>query len=198
MAAAKSTPVRQEEVRESPPPELRATRTRPALFRALLSLLEEKPFEHLTVRDITARAEIGYRTFFRRYPDKEALLHELAAEEIAQLLAMTLPILHTVDSRASTKALAAYVWEHRPIWASLLTGGAAPVLKEEFVRQARRLAKVKKTANNWLPGDLRVVFAVSAVIEVLAWWLEQAKPISIDKMAEVLDRLVVAPVIDRT
>ena len=36
------------------------------------------------------------------------------------LLAMTLPILHTVDSRASTQLLCAYVWEHRKLWSALL------------------------------------------------------------------------------
>lgn len=175
--------------------ELRATRTRPALLKALLSLLEEKPFEQVTIREITDRANVGYRTFFRRYPDKETLLHELATEEIAQLIAMTLPILHTVDTRASTRALGAYVWKHRKIWGALLTGGAAPILKQAFVRQARRLAKQSAVRGGWLPGDLRVVFAVSAVIEVLAWWLEQTDPPSVDQMAEILDRLIVTPVI---
>ena len=51
------------------PGERRKTRTRTALCGALLSLLEERQFEQVTVRDITARAGIGYAKFFRRYPD---------------------------------------------------------------------------------------------------------------------------------
>ena len=103
--------------------EIRNTRTRPALAGALLSLLEEKSFDQVTVREITARAGIGYATFFRHYTDKDALLNELAEQQISQLIAMTLPLLYTVDSRASTRALCAYVWEHRKIWTALLTGG---------------------------------------------------------------------------
>jgi AcrR family transcriptional regulator len=108
--------------------EPKTSRTQTALRGALLALLEEKPFEQVTVRDITARANVGYATFFRRYPDKETLLHDVAAREISQLLAMTLPILFTVDSRASTQALCAYLWEHRKLWSALLTGGAAAAL----------------------------------------------------------------------
>src|SRR3974390_2246858 len=93
----------------SPARDTRLTRTRPALCSALLSLLEQKTFEQVSIREITARAGIGYATFFRHYPDKEALLNDLAARQIRQLLGMTLPILYTVDSRSSATALCAYV-----------------------------------------------------------------------------------------
>lgn len=173
--------------------ETRATRTRPALLGALLALLEDKPFEQVTVREITAKAGVGYATFFRRYPDKEALLHDLAAREINQLLTMTLPLIHTVDTRASTQALCAYLWEHRKLWSALLTGGAAATLKDEFIRQAQQKAAEGPDPRSWLPGDLNVVFAVAATVEILAWWLKQDQPPTVHRMAEVLDRLVVTP-----
>jgi len=175
------------------PREKRVTRTRPALQNALLSLLEEQSFDQLTIRDVTARAGISYATFFRHYPDKEALLHEVAAREIRKLLGMTLPILYTVDSRSSTKALCAYVWQHRKLWSALLTGGAAATLKEEFVREARRHAAESLKFESWLPGDLNVVFSVSASVEVLSWWLSQADPPSVTEMAEIIDKLVLLP-----
>lgn len=175
----------------------RTTRTRPALCAALLSLIEDTPFEQVTVREITARAGVGYATFFRRYPDKEALLHDLAAFEIAKLLAMAEPILYTVDSRASAQALCAYLWEHRKLWKALLTGGAAPILKEEFVRRAQQNTVAHRHQRSWLPGDLTVVFAVSAVVEILAWWLKQKNPPSVQQMAEILDRLVITPSLAR-
>jgi len=171
----------------------RATRTRPALRQALLSLLEEKPFEQITVREVVAFAGVGYATFFRRYADKETLLHDLAAREISALLAMAEPILYTVDSRASAQALCAYLWAHRKLWTALLTGGAAPILKEEFVRRAQKNTAGRGYRKSSLPGDLSVVFSVTATIEILAWWLKQQTPPSINRMAEILDRLVVTP-----
>jgi AcrR family transcriptional regulator len=173
----------------------RMTRTRPALCGALLSLLEERPFEQVTVREIVARAKVGYATFFRRYRDKDALLHDLAAMEIGQLLGMAEPILYTVDSRASAQALCAYLWEHRKLWKALLTGGAAAVLKEEFIRRAQRNVADRHNHKSSLPGNLGVVFSVAATIEILAWWLKQSKPPSVKQMAEILDRLVITPTI---
>lgn len=177
-----------------PTREVRNTRTRPALAEALLSLLEEKSFDQVTVREITARASIGYATFFRHYVDKDALLNELAEQQISQLIAMTLPLLYTVDSRASTQALCAYVWEHRKLWTALLTGGAAGIMKEEFIRQARQLAAKQPGENDGIPTELKVLIPVSSTIELLAWWLAQEVPLPVPRMADILDRMVVTPV----
>jgi AcrR family transcriptional regulator len=181
------------ELRAAAPRETRTTRTRPALCTALLSLLEEQPFEQVTIRDITARAGVGYATYFRHYPDKEALLHDATLRQIRQLLGLTLPILYTVDSRASVQAMCAYLWENRKLWSALLTGGAAATLKEEYVREAQRLAAEQQAFKTWLPGDLRVVFSVSASIDILAWWLKQPHPPSVGEIAEIIDKLVVIP-----
>jgi AcrR family transcriptional regulator len=175
------------------PGDARAVRSRAALRAMLVSLLEEKPFEQVTIREITGRAKIGYATFFRHFPSKEALLNDLAADQISGLTAVTLPMLHNADTRSTSRALFTYVWEHRKIWSALLTGGAAGTVKSEFVRQMRQLAAEQGQFESWLPGDLRVAFAVASTLEILAWWLEQSESVGIEQMADILDRLVVTP-----
>lgn len=169
----------------------RVARTRAALCRTLLVLLEEKPFEQVTVREIAAKAGVGYATFFRHYADKDALLNDLAAREIRDLIGMTVPILHMIDSRASCRALCAYVWEHRKLWSALLTGGAAGAMREEFIEQAREVAADWPAVESGVPNDLRVVLAATGVVAVLAWWLKQPEPFASDRIAEILDQLVV-------
>lgn len=175
------------------PGDARAARSRAALCAALMALLEEKPFEQVTIREITAKASIGYATFFRHYPGKEALLNDLASGQIHELTGMTLPMLDSAGPRVTSRALCAYVWEHRKIWAALLTGGAAGTLKQEFIRQMRQLAAAQGQFDSWLPGDLRVAFSVAAALEILAWWLEQREETSIEQIATILDRLVLTP-----
>ncbi len=170
------------------------SRTRNSLCAALLELLEENAFEQITVKEITTRANVGYATFFRRYSDKDELLHDLAADEIHRLLTMALPILYTVDSLASNQALCAYVWEHRKLWKTLLTGGAAATLKEEYLRQALELAWQSPNPDAWLPDDLAVTFAVTAALEVLTWWLKHSDPPSVKEMAKIINHLAVAPI----
>jgi AcrR family transcriptional regulator len=179
------------------PPRQRVTRSRAALTTALLSLLEERSLEQITIRDITTAAKVGYATFFRNYPDKDALLHDLAAGEINKLLTMTLPIFYAVDSASSTEALCAYVWEHRKLWTGLLTGGAAPALKQEYLQQALQLLEMPGQPTSWLPGDLAVTFAVTAIVEILAWWLKQSEPRDVKEIAEILNRLTVLPIMPK-
>ena len=176
--------------------QLRTTRTRPALRQALLELLETQSLEAITVREIAARAEVGYATFFRHYPDKDALLHDLAADEIRRLLTMTLPLFHSADIESSVSALCSYIWKHRSIWTVLLTGGAAAALKEEYLAQALEHMEQDSRPHPWLSSELAVRFAVGALVDILAWWLTQPKPATIDYMAKVISRLAVAPIMD--
>jgi AcrR family transcriptional regulator len=175
------------------PMDARMVRTRDALRGALLVLLEQKPFDQITIRDIAAQSGTGYATFFRHYHDKGALLNDLAADQIGALLNLALPVLQQTDSSAAARMLCAYVDARRKLWSALLTGGAAGILREEFVRQAGRLAVARSEPGSWLPNDLRVIFGVSATVEILAWWLKSRNDIPIEQVATILDRLVIAP-----
>jgi AcrR family transcriptional regulator len=180
---------------DNAPTDARQVRSRKALSAAMLELLGEVPFDQLTIREITARARTGYATFFRHYPDKEALLGDIASQEIASLLEMTLPFLDTASSAASTKALCRHVAEHRKLWSALLTGGAAGILRAEFIQQARLLPHPMAQPNSWLPADLAVVYATGATVDLLAWWLAQKESHDADQIAAILDRLIIAPVV---
>ena len=174
----------------------RNTRSRSAMRDALLQLLETRPLDQITVREITEQAGVGYATFFRHFTDKDALLHDLASGEIRKLLTMALPLAFTVETRPSTEALCAYVWEHRTIWSILLTGGAAAQFKEEFIRQAEQVAAQHPKEDADLPSDLAIIFSVSSALEIIAWWLKQDIPLPLPRMARLLDRLAVQPIID--
>ena len=181
---------------DAAPTDARQVRSRRALTGAMLALLSEMPFDQVTIREITARAGTGYATFFRHYPDKEALLGDVASQEITSLLAMTMPVLGSASSKETTRALCRHVAEHRKLWFALLTGGAAGILRAEFIRQARDLAQGMEQQDGWLPADLAVVYGTGSTIDLLAWWLAHYETWSADQIAAILDRLIIAPLLD--
>ena len=181
--------------RKDTPSDARQVRSRNALTAALLELLEERPFDQLTIREIAGRAGIGYATFFRHYPTKEALLSDIASEEIAGLLGKAVPILFDANSYDAVLALCGYVSEHTKLWSALLTGGAAGILREEFIRQAREIARTTDILVDWLPADLGVIHGVGATIDILAWWLAQGSEIPPEQIAAILNRLVISPLV---
>jgi AcrR family transcriptional regulator len=182
--------------RNDAPQDARQVRSRNALCGAMLELLQETAFDQITIREISARAGTGYATFFRHYPTKEALLSDVASEQICTLMTMTASMISGPDRFGATLDLCNHVDAHRNVWAALLTGGAAGLVRDELLRQTTALDDERKLPE-WLPPDLARRIGVSSAIDVLVWWLEQPEHYSPDQIAVILDRLVIAPIVDK-
>jgi AcrR family transcriptional regulator len=169
----------------------RAVKTDLALRKAMLALLERMPLDQVTVREIVSEAGVSYATFFRHHPSKEALLDHVAADQIDRLVDLTLPIFDAADSHAAIVALCRYVEDHRTVWTTLLTGGAAAAMRVELLRISREVAVARAPQRGTLPLELAVNYSVSLIFETLAWWLAQpAGTVRTDQLARPLSRLL--------
>jgi len=155
----------------------------------MLALLERKPFDQITIRDICAEAGVHYATFFRHHPSKEALLDDIAKDQIQQLNQLTLAIRGAEDYQAGFRALCAYVDEHRALWSTLLNGGAGAAMREEWLRQSRIVAASEAPVDSWLPKELGTICAATLIAETLAWWVAQPEgTFSVNDVAAILYR----------
>lgn len=183
-----STPVKAEDAR--------IVKSRTALEEALLRLILRRPFEQITIREITAEAGISYPTFFRHFLSKEKLLEYIAAEEIHRLLTLAQPVFEQ-DSVAALTVQCEYVQKHRVLWTTLLTEGASSIMREEFLRVAREIGlrreEAGKLSNPGLPRDLAAPFVVSGMFEIFSWWLRQPDDYPLDHIVAFLNALVVQP-----
>ena len=64
----------------------RVRRTRRLLRDALVSLILEKDFAAISIKEITERADVAYITFFRHFESLDQLLMEVLEEGLAELL----------------------------------------------------------------------------------------------------------------
>lgn len=174
----------------------RVVQTRQALRQALLKLLDDKPLEAITIREIAETAGVNYTTFFRHHKGKKELLDDIAASEIQALFELTLPALDSTDTLAGALALCSYVAEHRTLWRRLLTGGAAGTLREAFITMTRDFAAEHGSDHDWLPPEVGVILGASGTIELLAWWLQQDDPLPVEQLATIHERLVVRPLME--
>ena len=185
---ASLSPVRREDAR--------ITRSRRALHAALLALIETRPLEAVTIRAITEAAGVGYATFYRHYPTKAELLNDVAADQIRELVGLSVPALGTAhNTREACRAILRYVDAQRPVWRALLTGGAARAIRAEIIAVSREVTAAVPHRDGWLPTDLSHRFVASAMVELLSWWLEADGRVDVEQGAELLDRLIIAPVV---
>jgi AcrR family transcriptional regulator len=180
---------------EAAPTDLRVIRTRELLRAALLTLLEKQPLDTILVRDITTTARVGYATFYRHYPTKEDLLEDVAREQLIRLVDMASPVMDSVNTVAAFTALFSYVNEHRLLWTTLLTGGAAAAIKQELMRISRENTAARTPPEYWRTAELNVILIVTCTLEVLAWWLSQPDPMTVDEIVATLDKTIISPLI---
>jgi AcrR family transcriptional regulator len=158
--------------------------------------LEVKPLDEITVRDIAARSGVGYTTFFRHHPSKEAMLREIVTEQVGRLLELSLPELDGGDLQSASRAIFSYVNDHRGMWSTLLNGGAAALVREDFLRLGADAAASRLPPGKWLPADMGLALIVSGTLTLLTMWLRQSDPMPTKRMVEIYIRVVLSPVME--
>ena len=182
-------------------PDPRNDRTRSAIKAALVELLASQPFDQVLVRDIVAGAGIGNATFFRHFRDKAQVLEEVAQDFFEQASGAMLPAMGERHSELGARHLCRFVDEHRVVYTALLTGGAGGQIRADFVEktaeQSFAIADAIAGAQPLtLPGRLAVIYPLSAIVAILAWWLGEVPETPPDEVAELIARLVFKPMME--
>jgi len=124
------------------------------------------------------------------------VLEEVAGQKIRELLAATMPVLAEFDSKTNMRILCQYVLDHRELWRTLLTGGAAHSVRAEFVRQAcERTANSPHRINPRVPVELGTVCASGALLDALGWWLADDHGYAVEDMAQYIGALIIEPLL---
>ncbi len=182
----------------------RVRRTQKLLGEALIALALENDYDEITIQEITNRADIGYRTFFRHYADKDELLKDVLSsvrEEMRGL--MEPPPLEffmdpdiEVTSSPQGAVLFNHVLENCDLYRVFLFSdrGLVQPLKEFAIEEFKaNFSAVLKTD---IPNDILVNHMVSSYITLLRWWLDNDMRYSAEEMGDYAFRLIVLPVRD--
>lgn len=171
----------------------RSTRSQQALRLALLRLMEQTPFEQISLRDIVSRAAVSYPTFYRHYATKEDLLADLARDEIVRFMSLPSTWPAEASGLSPGERVCAFVGPRRSLWRTLLTAGAAPIMREEFIRFGQELAERGPRLNPRFPSEVMAAVVASGLFEIIAWWLRQADDYPASEVAQMLELLVINP-----
>ncbi len=185
---------------DAPAPKLdrRVRRTRDALGDALLALIQEKPFDAITVQEVLDRAGIGRSTFYAHYRDKDDLfLSDL--EDFFELMS-TLLLRHPDGSNrvAPVREFFAHVAEMRQLAAAIVASGKMRDFQEmgqEYFARAieQRLAQLPSTRANSPAERTAMAHAFAgAMLSLLSWWLHHGATPSPQEMDTLFHRMVLS------
>lgn len=172
-------------------PDRRIRRTLESLANALIELTLEKGYDAVTIRDITARAQVGYATFFRHYADKEGLLNDVIEVVLTQLMGF-LQNTETDDSEGyEGMRLFQYVEENSSLCRVLVSSGMLQRVQAAGVRYVLTQRTPRK--NSPIPPEIAANHLVAASVALIQWWLINGMPYPPKRMGQIFQDLIIKP-----
>ena len=180
----------------------RVVRTRQQLRAALVSLIEEKGFDALTVQDITDRAELNRATFYLHYQDKQELLVKSLRDAIDELVA---DIGASTDEQGqlvfdeslrSIKATFEHVAQHAHFYRVMMSAEGVPSfiagVRDYIAEITLRWLKALQpdSRQSMVPLEIVANSLSWSLLGVLIWWLEHDLPHPPEYMAEQFRLLI--------
>lgn len=178
----------------------RVVRTQKRLREALHSLIHERDYDSIAVKEILDRADVGRSAFYMHFRDKDELLVS-ALHEILGTVPTSQPLnVHNRDEKLFWFSLPLFQHLDQLRNAGELKLGAkgtavlhghlqevlAGLIEEDIKKLFRRRRKTEKQ----IPVDLLVGFINTTFILVLNWWVENKCPLAPKELDTLFHSLV--------
>jgi AcrR family transcriptional regulator len=164
-------------------PDRRIESTRNRLGNALIALIEEKPIDEVTVREVLDRAGVGRSTFYVHYSDKD----DLFLSVLEQGLEMWTTTLSRQQEKSNRVALVAEFFAHvasaKRLYRALVNSGRIEAFFElaqgYFARGIEQRIKESTDLRNPHQHELTACSHAIAggLLSLLRWWLDRGERI---------------------
>ena len=186
--------------KKTPPVKLdpRVKRTRRLLRDALVSLILEKDFASITIKEITDRAEVAYITFYRHYESLDQLLMEVLDEGLVELMTH----IETLAKQSHTSALETegqlifeYIGQKADLFRILLKSQSVTRVRRKVVRNIAAVFQKSCVPLERLGNQVTINMAsnhiATSLLSLIEWWLENKMSPSPEQMGKVYKSLII-------
>lgn len=175
----------------------RVKRTHKLLQDALIHLTLEKGYDAITIREITDRADVGYATFFRHYPDKEALLADVLVAMKDEFQSLLAPYSMVSDPEKTGMLLFEYVEQNCDLCRVLLNStDTMSLLKPvQEIGLSESTLIVNAPIDGGVPAGLAISHLMSSLVMLIRWWLDHDMPETPERMGQIAAELIIHPVV---
>jgi len=177
-------------------PDARVRRTRERLGMAMLALLQDKPFDNVTVQEVLDRASVGRSTFYLHFRDKNDLL--LAQLEIfLEIMSTRLSVQKEASTRvAPVMEMFAHLGEQTKLYRALAASGRLndffDLAQDYFVRGIKRRLNESKRVAKIPPRELnaRAVAIAGSLLSLMRWYMDHGAKEDPQEMDTMFHRMV--------
>ena len=182
----------------------RVQRTQGLLHGALASLIHEKAYDAIAVKEILARADVGRSTFYTHFRDKDELL-ESGIRDMLRASGTTSPMRSTgLANRVLRFSLPIFEHIERYRGASDFSADAQGqavvhehlrrVLVELITHDLRQMGQHRQGSGRRVPCDLLAQHVASTFLLVLNWWAESEEPLPSREVNDLFRALILPAV----
>src|SRR5262245_42938374 len=183
----------------------RIQKTEALLREALASLIREKAYDSIVVKEILDRANVGRSTFYTHFRDKDELLANTIQEMICSARSTQLPNAAKPFERIIRFSLSIfeYLEEHRHqqlrAGDGTIDAGSRAILHEHLQNvlaelindDVERFFQGRRKSADMMPPAVLVQYVASTFVLVLNWWVETDSPLTPKEVNELFRALVV-------
>ena len=157
--------------------------TRECIDMALMYLMSEKPFESISISEITKRAGVSRTAFYRNYTSKEDVIREIGKYVIDQLVSILSNIKTADDVHDRLVEFFEKIREHKDQIELLVKGDVSLKLLFPNAHILENVIPAKTKSEHY-----RMVAVDSALIGVVKEWIHNNCDLSPEKMAHIIEQ----------
>ncbi len=177
----------------------RVKRTRSLLGEALMSLILEKGYEAVTIRDISERADVAYVTFFRHYKSKDELLAQRLQAGLRDLQTRIEAAARHARANVTDSAEGQLIFEHvqanNRLYRVLMRSQGANRVRQQTLTAIETIflnsCQPLRATETLIPRQVAAHHIAASLLSLIEWWLEHDMPYPVEKMGHVYDQLII-------
>ena len=181
-------------LKKSGKPNRQVERTKSWIFEAIMLLMDEKPYNKISVSDICDKAGIARPTFYYKYEDKDDVIFEYLMHSCNIKLQNTEKT--GKDGKQDTIVLLfdyKYMLEYQKTIKKILSNAD---IENRIFRELQKYPmslineyKEKLTAHEYLVCRYKLCFQITGSLRVLFDWFINNMPMPIEDIVEMLNRM---------
>ena len=178
----------------------RVRKSKAAIKKAFIQLLEDSQIERITIRQISDKADINRGTFYLNYDDKYALLEEMEDEQIADLKKLvdirkvnlaqkTAEEFIEIFSNEVIKKVIIHISENIEFYHAILNLDRTSKIEERITDMILSNINYLIGENNTVygvPDDYYLRYVSGALMSIVKYWVHDENRVSIEELVQYI------------